>query len=203
MKVNVLQHTSKDYRFYRLLSKGVPKIFHLGFRSRVFPRDAKYRRSRLTNKVMHASMGLISNEDSWPEEHPSRENGEPIFIASKVQHTYTLPHLMMSIWFVPIMLKKENIACASCMPNTNKLQSHPTFFTDLLGKHAIYICTPAMNNVEGGGSSRALTRLHTMIGLTGYRTRDILRIRRALYRLTEKAWLTYAATCHICTKLRH
>jgi hypothetical protein len=26
-----------------------------------------------------------------------------------------------------------------------------------------------------------------MIGLTGYRTRDLLRIRRALYRLTEKA----------------
>jgi hypothetical protein len=42
-------------------------------------------------------------------------------------------------------------------------------------------------NVEGGGSSRAVTRLHTMIGLTGYRTRDLLRIRRALYRLTEKA----------------
>jgi hypothetical protein len=42
-------------------------------------------------------------------------------------------------------------------------------------------------NVEGGGSSRDMTRLHTMIGLNGYRTRDLLRIRRALYRLTEKA----------------
>jgi hypothetical protein len=41
--------------------------------------------------------------------------------------------------------------------------------------------------VEGGGSSRAVTRLHTMIGFTGYRTRDLLRIRRALYRLIEKA----------------
>jgi hypothetical protein len=41
--------------------------------------------------------------------------------------------------------------------------------------------------VEGEGSSRAVTRLHTMIGLTGYRSRDLLRIRRALYRLTEKA----------------
>jgi hypothetical protein len=41
--------------------------------------------------------------------------------------------------------------------------------------------------VEGGGSSWAVTRLHTMIGLTGYRTRDFLRIRRALNRLTEKA----------------
>jgi hypothetical protein len=41
--------------------------------------------------------------------------------------------------------------------------------------------------VEGGGSSRAVTRLHTMIGLTGYRARDLMRIRRALYRLTEKA----------------
>jgi hypothetical protein len=43
------------------------------------------------------------------------------------------------------------------------------------------------SNVEGGGSSRAATRLHAMIGLTGYRTRDLLRIRRALYRLTGKA----------------
>jgi hypothetical protein len=41
--------------------------------------------------------------------------------------------------------------------------------------------------VKGGGSSRAVTRLHTMIGLTGYRTRDLLRISRALYWLTEKA----------------
>jgi hypothetical protein len=44
-----------------------------------------------------------------------------------------------------------------------------------------------MVGVEGGGSSRTVTRLHTMIGLTGYRTRDLIRIRRALYRLTEKA----------------
>jgi hypothetical protein len=43
------------------------------------------------------------------------------------------------------------------------------------------------STVEGEGSSRTVTRLHTMIGLTGYRTRDLLRIRRALYRLTEKA----------------
>jgi hypothetical protein len=57
--------------------------------------------------------------------------------------------------------------------------------------------------VEGGGSSRAVTRLHTMIGLTGYRTRDIQRIRRALYRRTKKAQLTFVATYHICTKLRH
>jgi hypothetical protein len=42
-------------------------------------------------------------------------------------------------------------------------------------------------NAEGGGSSRAVTRLHTMIGLTGYRTRDLLRIRRTLHRRTEKA----------------
>jgi hypothetical protein len=42
-------------------------------------------------------------------------------------------------------------------------------------------------NVEGGGSSRTVKRLHAMIGLPGYRTRDLLRIRRALYRLTEKA----------------
>jgi hypothetical protein len=41
--------------------------------------------------------------------------------------------------------------------------------------------------VEGGGSSWAVTRLHTMIDLTGHRTRDLPRIRRALYRLTEKA----------------
>jgi hypothetical protein len=41
--------------------------------------------------------------------------------------------------------------------------------------------------VEGGGSSRAVTRLHIMIGLSGYRTRDLLCIRRALYRRTEKA----------------
>jgi hypothetical protein len=41
--------------------------------------------------------------------------------------------------------------------------------------------------VKGGGSSRAVTGLHAMIGLTGYRTRDLLRIRRVLYRLTEKA----------------
>jgi hypothetical protein len=40
--------------------------------------------------------------------------------------------------------------------------------------------------VEGGGSSWTVTRLHTVIDLTGYRTRDLLRIRRALYRLTEK-----------------
>jgi hypothetical protein len=32
-----------------------------------------------------------------------------------------------------------------------------------------------------------MTRLHSMIGLTRYRTRDLLRIRRALYRLTENA----------------
>jgi hypothetical protein len=41
--------------------------------------------------------------------------------------------------------------------------------------------------VEGGGSSWAVTRLHIMIDLTGHRTRDLPRIRRALYRLTEKA----------------
>jgi hypothetical protein len=41
--------------------------------------------------------------------------------------------------------------------------------------------------VEGGGSSRAVTRLHTMIGITEFRPRDLLRIRRALYRLTEKS----------------
>jgi hypothetical protein len=42
--------------------------------------------------------------------------------------------------------------------------------------------------VEGGGSSWTMTRLHTMIGLTGYRTRrDLLRIRRALYRLIGRA----------------
>jgi hypothetical protein len=52
-------------------------------------------------------------------------------------------------------------------------------------------------NVDGGGSSRTMTRLHTMIGLTGYPTRDLLRIRRALYRLTEKAQLTIVATYHI------
>jgi hypothetical protein len=45
-------------------------------------------------------------------------------------------------------------------------------------------------NVEGGGSSRTVTRLHTMIGLTGYRTHDLQRIRHALYRLTEKALFT-------------
>jgi hypothetical protein len=59
------------------------------------------------------------------------------------------------------------------------------------------------NVVEGWGSFRAVTCLHTMIGFTGYRTRDVLRIRRALYRLTEKACLTYVATFHICTKLRY
>jgi hypothetical protein len=42
-------------------------------------------------------------------------------------------------------------------------------------------------SVEGGGFSWAVTRLHTMIDLTGHRTRDLPRIRRALYRLTEKA----------------
>jgi hypothetical protein len=30
-------------------------------------------------------------------------------------------------------------------------------------------------NVEGGGSTRAVTRLHIMIGLTGYRTEVFLR----------------------------
>jgi hypothetical protein len=60
-----------------------------------------------------------------------------------------------------------------------------------------------VTSMEGGGSSRAVTRLHTMIRLTGYRARDLLRIRRALYRLTEKAYLTYVATYHICTNLRH
>jgi hypothetical protein len=40
-------------------------------------------------------------------------------------------------------------------------------------------------NVEDGGSYRTVTRLQTMIGRTGYRTRDLLRIRRALYRRTE------------------
>jgi hypothetical protein len=59
-------------------------------------------------------------------------------------------------------------------------------------------------NVEGGGSSRAVTRLHTMIGLTGYRIRDLLCIRRALYRRTEKhrwhMWphTTYLPNCDTC-----
>jgi hypothetical protein len=46
---------------------------------------------------------------------------------------------------------------------------------------------PGYATLEGGGSSRAVIRLHTMIGLTLYRTHDHLRIRRALYRLNEKA----------------
>jgi hypothetical protein len=58
-------------------------------------------------------------------------------------------------------------------------------------------------NVAERGSSWTETRLHTMIGLTGYRARDLMRIRRALHRLTEKVWLTHVATYHICTKLRH
>jgi hypothetical protein len=41
--------------------------------------------------------------------------------------------------------------------------------------------------MEDGVSSRAVTRLLTMIGLTGDRTRDLLSIRRPLYRRTEKA----------------
>jgi hypothetical protein len=52
----------------------------------------------------------------------------------------------------------------------------------------IYPCLLGrLQYVEGGGSSWAVTRLHTMIDLTGYRTHDLPRIRRALYRLTEKA----------------
>jgi hypothetical protein len=47
--------------------------------------------------------------------------------------------------------------------------------------------TNAIDHVEVGGSSRAVTRRHTKIGLTGYRTRDLLRTRRALYRRTGKA----------------
>jgi hypothetical protein len=50
-----------------------------------------------------------------------------------------------------------------------------------------WLASMAAEFVEGGGSSRAVTRLHTIIGLTGYRTRDLMRIRRALYRRTEKA----------------
>jgi hypothetical protein len=49
----------------------------------------------------------------------------------------------------------------------------------------------------------AVTRLHTMIGLTVHRTRNLLRIRRALFRLTEKAYFTYVALYHTCTNLRH
>jgi hypothetical protein len=37
------------------------------------------------------------------------------------------------------------------------------------------------SGVEGGGSSRAVTPRHTLIGLTGYPTSDLLSIRRALY----------------------
>ena len=49
----------------------------------------------------------------------------------------------------------------------------------------LYLHAVGANNpvaVEGGGSSRTVTRLDTMIGLTGYRTRDLSCIRRALYR---------------------
>jgi hypothetical protein len=41
-------------------------------------------------------------------------------------------------------------------------------------------------NVKVECSSWAVTRLNTKIGLTGFRTRDLLRIRRALYRSTGK-----------------
>jgi hypothetical protein len=60
-------------------------------------------------------------------------------------------------------------------------RKHQTVFSDTFDFLVIEIC------VEGGSSSRAVTRIHTMIGLTGYRTRDLLRIRRALYRRTKKA----------------
>jgi hypothetical protein len=43
------------------------------------------------------------------------------------------------------------------------------------------------NYVEGGGCSRTVTRLHTVIGRIGYRPRDLERIRRTLCRRTEKA----------------
>jgi hypothetical protein len=39
------------------------------------------------------------------------------------------------------------------------------------------------------GSSWAVTRLHTKIGLTEFRTRDLLRIRRAPYRRVCEGWL--------------
>jgi hypothetical protein len=43
--------------------------------------------------------------------------------------------------------------------------------------------------VEGGDSSWAVTRLHTKIGLTGYRIRDPPCYRRALYRGVGKQWI--------------
>jgi hypothetical protein len=39
-------------------------------------------------------------------------------------------------------------------------------------------------NVEGGGSSWAVTHLNSEIGLAGFRTRDLSRIMRVLYRRT-------------------
>jgi hypothetical protein len=40
--------------------------------------------------------------------------------------------------------------------------------------------------VEGRDSSRTVRHLHAGFGLTGFRTSDVMRIRRALYRLTDK-----------------
>jgi hypothetical protein len=59
------------------------------------------------------------------------------------------------------------------MPNTRKVAGSET-------------------NEKGGGSSRAVTRLDTIIGLTGYRTRDLLRIRRVLYRRTRNKWMSFS-----------
>jgi hypothetical protein len=42
--------------------------------------------------------------------------------------------------------------------------------------------------VAGGSSSWAVTRLNTKIGLIGFRTRDLARTRRTLYRRTGKEW---------------
>jgi hypothetical protein len=39
-------------------------------------------------------------------------------------------------------------------------------------------------NMEGGGSFWVVTRLNVKIGLAGFRTRDLSRIKRALYRRT-------------------
>jgi hypothetical protein len=52
-------------------------------------------------------------------------------------------------------------------------------------------------------SSWAVTRLHSNIGLTGYRSNDLLHIRRPLYPRVGKEWLTYVTTFYIFTELRH
>jgi predicted DNA-binding helix-hairpin-helix protein len=52
--------------------------------------------------------------------------------------------------------------------------------------------TASRLRIEGEGSSWAVIRQNTKIGLAGFRTRDLLRIRRALYRRTGKQKVSFS-----------